>query len=430
MTTTTPPGSTGVGPAVPRAVGDLRQHLCDRRRPHRPAQRLQRAPPPSRADLNHIQDYALELAQLAGAAGGPGGRGLRRRRRRRQARGHLRAGRHRWRAPVELPSRDHHLPRQAGARHPVQSLVGRGGRRAVGHGDAAVTGTLCDEPCSGGTSTRLFVAEGVKIQLTADTYLGLHSVSLLRRCAWLASRLFALEQEQAGYHRPKGSAGSGRPSTACPRRHRRWRRAPAGRPAGRAHPSSGDGRFVVDRWTARRVPGRPAAGAVPPMATGMRPWNVVRLPRCSSSRTPWPTSGPDRSSRYTDPARARLRGPAAGGVPAVPAPAGKASELERPGRGRQAYIEGLASGLDVRVCVCRPVDVAQAVREAQHRDRIPLTSAPGVRNRPSTCWCRSGATLTCPCTTGSPSSAETGGIAWLGGGGADRPGRRLPGGRR
>jgi hypothetical protein len=38
----------------------------------------------------------------------------------------------------------------------------------------------------------------------------------------------------------------------------------------------------------------------------------------------------------------------------------------------QAMAQLLGTGVRIRVCTCRPVDVAQAVQQAQHRDRIPL----------------------------------------------------------
>ena len=63
--------------------------------------------------------------------------------------------------------------------------------------------------------------------------------------------------------------------------------------------------------------------------------------------------------------------PPAGYLPYRP-PTGEAQELGGRVGGVKAEIDRLAPGLDVRVCTCRPVDVAQAVQEAQHRDRIPL----------------------------------------------------------
>lgn len=45
--------------------------------------------------------------------------------------------------------------------------------------------------------------------------------------------------------------------------------------------------------------------------------------------------------------------------------------LEDAGRAMEQL---LGTGVRIRVCTCRPADVAQAVQQAQHRDRIPLSN--------------------------------------------------------
>src|SRR4051812_2587256 len=65
------------------------------------------------------------------------------------------------------------------------------------HGDAEVTGTLCDEPCGGGTSKQLYLAEGVQARLVPDARPGLDGVPAHRRRNWLAGTLFADEEADA-----------------------------------------------------------------------------------------------------------------------------------------------------------------------------------------------------------------------------------------
>jgi hypothetical protein len=301
-----------------------------------------------------------------------------------------------------------------------------------GFGDAAVTGTLCDEPCSGGTSARLFVAEGVKVQLTPATAPGLEAVSLKRRRPWLASRLFAREQEQAGYwpEDPDDTKSFEDLSTSP--------QAVVANPPAAVRlavlipPPAEGGELQLDIWTARRDRGDPPPAQFRQWRLSMRPWDVfvaqvLQFQDALADRLPEVGLGTARTWRdrvlreigivsaelpNVTKAMARTRLellrreaaegftselrrievalsstlpelgfdelPPAGYLPYRP-PTGEARELGGRVGGVKAEIDRLAPGLDVRVCVCRPVDVAQAVQEAQHRDRIPLGGDQGTR---------------------------------------------------
>jgi hypothetical protein len=427
MTTTTPPGPTGA--AAPAADGPSAASDGDAATAGGGIDRLNafdglflRA-----EHLNRIQDYALELARAVGAAAGPGvvegfdvsieddqlqvepglavnagGRPLRSRR------------------LVTIPLADLQ-PATTSTFWWVEVVD-----EQWGYGDAAVTGTLCDVPCSGGTSARLFVAEGVRVQLTADTAAGLEGVSVRRRRPWLASRLFAREQAQAGYW-PEGPetretfddlSTSPPPATTS---------APAAvRLAVLIPPPSEEGADrQIDRWTARRDRGDPPPAQFRQWRLSMRPWDVFvaqimqfqdtladRLPEAGfvearswrdrvlreigvvSAELPTVTKARaherlenlrreaaegftaevrriDAALSSTLPELGFDELPPAGYLPYRP-PTGEARELGGRVGGVKAEIDRLAPGLDVRVCTCRPVDVAQAVQEAQHRDRIPL----------------------------------------------------------
>jgi hypothetical protein len=376
--------------------------------------------------LNRIQDYALALARAVGQAGGPGlvegfdvriendelvvdpglainfgGRVLRSRRV----------------VTIPLEGRE---PTGVDTFWWVE-VVGD----QWGFGDAAVTGTLCDEPCAGGTSARLFIAEGVEVQLTEDTADGLGSQSFDRRRPWLASHLFAEEQHDAGYwpvnpqHKDSFEDLSTLPQ-----------KVPASTPAAvrlavLIPPPTSGGEFQVDVWTARRDRGDPPPTQFRQWRLGMRPWQVfvaqvLQFQAALADSLPQLGFGAARtwrdrvlrelglvSAELPNVTKAKARDrlevlrreaaegftselqrievvlsksllelgfdelPPAGYLPYEP-PTGEARELGGRVTGAKAEIDRLAPGLDIRVCPCRPVDVAQAVQEAQHRDRIPL----------------------------------------------------------
>jgi hypothetical protein len=301
-----------------------------------------------------------------------------------------------------------------------------------GFGDAAVTGTLCDEPCSGGTSARLFVAEGVRVQLTPATAPGLEAVSFKRRRPWLASQLFAREQERSGYwpEDPEDTESFEDLSTSP---QEVVANPPAAvRLAVLIPPPPEGGELQLDIWTARRDRGDPPPAQFRQWRLSMRPWDVfvaqvLQFQEALADRLPEVGFGTARTWRdrvlreigivsaelpNVTKAMARQRLellrkeaaegftselqrieaalsstlpelgfdelPPAGYLPYRP-PSGEARELGGRVGGVKAEIDRLAPGLDVRVCVCRPVDVAQAVQEAQHRDRIPLGVDQGTR---------------------------------------------------
>jgi hypothetical protein len=380
--------------------------------------------------LNHIQDYALALARAGGQAGGPGvvegfdvsiegGRLLVERGLAMSAGGRVLRSSH----VVTLPLDD--LPRDARTFWWVE-VVGE----QWGFGDAAVTGTLCDEPCSGGTSARLFVAEGVRVRLTADSADVLERTSFRQRRPSLASQLFAREQEDAGFW-PQDTESFEDLSTS-PQEVDTEPLAVV-RLAVLIPPPAGEGGDLqLDIWTARRDRGDPPPAQFRQWRLSMRPWHVFvaqvlqfqdaladRLPEIGfgTART-WrdrvlrelgvvsaelPTVTKIKAhQRLEDLRREAAEGftsemqrieavlsstlkdlgfdelPPAGFLPYRP-PTGEARVLGGRVAGVKAEINRLAPGLDVRVCVCRPVDVAQAVQEAQHRDRIPLDGGQGAR---------------------------------------------------
>jgi hypothetical protein len=301
-----------------------------------------------------------------------------------------------------------------------------------GFGDAAVTGTLCDEPCSGGTSARLFVAEGVKVQLTPASEPGLEAVSFKRRRPWLASRLFAKEQEQAGYWPEDPDDEESFEDLSTSPQEVVANPPAAVRLAVLIPPPPEGGDFQLDIWTARRDRGDPPPAQFRQWRLSMRPQSVfvaqvLQFQEALTDRLPEVGVGTARTWRdrvlreigivsaelpnvTKAIARQRLELlrreaaegftselqrievalsatlpdlgfdelPPAGYLPYRP-PTGEARELGGRVGGVKAEIDRLAPGLDVRVCTCRPVDVAQAVQEAQHRDRIPLGGDEGTR---------------------------------------------------
>jgi hypothetical protein len=382
--------------------------------------------------LNLIQDYALALARAVGQAGGPG----------------VVEG-----FDVSIEDNDQLLV-EPGLAISAAGRVLRSKRLVTlslddlepttstfwwvevvgeqwGFGDAPVTGTLCDEPCSGGTSARLFVAEGVKVQLTPATAPGLEAVSFKRRRPWLASRLFAREQEQAGYWPEDPEDVESFEDLSTSPQEVVTNPPAAVRLAVLIPPPPGGGELQLDIWTARRDRGDPPPAQFRQWRLSMRPWHVfvaqvLQFQEALADRLPEVGFGTARTWRdrvlreigivsaelpNVTKAMARQRLellrteaaegftselqwieaalsstlpdlgfdelPPAGYLPYRP-PTGEARELGGRVGGVKSEIDRLAPGLDVRVCVCRPVDVAQAVQEAQHRDRIPLGGDQGT----------------------------------------------------
>jgi hypothetical protein len=275
------------------------------------------------------------------------------------------------------------------------------------YGNEAVQGLLCDEPCSDSSIGRPFGADGVEVQLVEATEPGLGVWSTQSKRSRLASRLFAAEAVEAeAWSRTPGDAGADFAG-------RRWRplASPSGTPDGIdlavLIPDADLNEWQVDVWAARRDRGDP-----PPMhgwqwRLGMRPWPVfvaqilqfqdvlgylteegVTATVAAALRTLAADSRLTRkriveeigllgqkieTGQVGDRPRITLSGSSLPqlGVDELP-PAGflqYSDSLD----GVQVEIEArFGGGAEVRVCTCRPVDVAQAVQQAQHRDRIGL----------------------------------------------------------
>ncbi|MFB7666128.1 hypothetical protein ACFC1R_19600 [Kitasatospora sp. NPDC056138] len=364
--------------------------------------------------LTRMQDYALALATAVGAGGGPGvvegfevvnsqgvlqiGGGLAI-----DAYGRpLRSGR-----AVSLPLAA--LTPDTDTFWWVEATSA-----AWEFGESAVQGTLCDDPCSGGATRRPYLAEGVRIRLTPATEGSLGSQPPADRRGWLASRLFAAERTEASPW-PYGPAGwtalpgSWAPPPAAPTRPTAVRLAVL-------VPVSDDRKgWEVDVWAARRDRGGPPPQRYWQGRLGMRPWDVFtaqvlqfqELLADRSRAQPLPASDlaslTDRLARLDEsylkrhtktelgeeiarmveqlgagllggPQQARqdLLGLAGLGIHELP-PAGYLPCSYGTTADLGAVLTRLlGTELDLRICHYGPAEIAQAVQEAQHRDRIPL----------------------------------------------------------
>ncbi|MFK0044421.1 hypothetical protein ACIQU4_09995 [Streptomyces sp. NPDC090741] len=372
--------------------------------------------------LSRIQDYARELALAVGAAGGPGvveGYEVS------VKDGTLRVGGGLAVSPEGRPLRSQRL-----VTLPLTGLTpGLDGFWWVEvapdsrpYGDAPVQGSYCDDPCTGtGTTRHPYLAEGVRIQLVEGTERGLDNQLPASRRNFLASRIFGAERTE---HSP-WPYGTGRahlppswtPPAASPGRPRTVRIAVLLRDPGRP-----DG-WEVDMWTARRD-----RAAAPPQRywqsrLGMRPWDAYaaqilqfqdQLAQVLGvAQPPAADLGPlleqlaligeeqflkshtkDQLGRevarlvtgigegalirpaqagpgpYTLQELGIAELPPAGYLPFAPEPEPSAAPA-----GIRAL---LGPQVDLRYCSCALADVAQAVQEAQHRDRIRLDEPVGV----------------------------------------------------
>jgi hypothetical protein len=274
------------------------------------------------------------------------------------------------------------------------------------YGDEAVQGLLCDEPCSESATGRPFGAEGVEVRLIEATAEELSQGSTQSKRSRLASRLFAAEAVDAG-------AWPRTPGVAANYAGRSWRplETAAGTPAyvdlAVLIPDADLNAWQMDVWTVRRDRGDP-----PPLQSwqwrlGMRPWSVFvaqilqfqdMLGYVTEDGVTATVAAALRTLA-TDPRVTRRRileeieqlgkEIETGQVADRTRTARVARSLpqlgidELPPAGFMQYgggLEGVRSetearfggGAEVRVCTCRPVDVAQAVQQAQHRDRIRL----------------------------------------------------------
>jgi hypothetical protein len=363
--------------------------------------------------LNLIQDYARDLALAVGAAGGPGVvSGLE---------ATLQDGALRIGPGLAVDPSGRPLRARQEMIVPLGELTPSADTfwyvEAVSeiwtHGDEAVQGLLCDDPCANGSTAHPFATEGVRIRLTEAKESGLAGWSHQQRRARLASRIFAAEAVAAG-------AWSREPADpASSLAGRDWQPPPE--PAGTGPqvrlavliPAADLRKWQVDVWAVRRD-----RGASPPAREwqwrlAMRPWEVfvaqilqfqamldypegvsttvaivkslrgladeIRRPRVTKAQIA------ERVQRFSHDLAGGRVGEEGGstlgsvslpelGIDELP-PAGFLpyhGSLEQVGT---AMAELLGRGASLRVCWCGPADVAQAVQEAQHRDRIRLDPA-------------------------------------------------------
>lgn len=277
-------------------------------------------------------------------------------------------------------------------------------------GNEPVQGLVCDEPCAGGTTSQPYQVEGTLIRLTRASEPRLIGWRPEQKRSRLASRLFALEETAAGaWSRTPGQPGANLAN-------RGWLPPPAQDVTERAVrlgvliPDADLNQWQVDVWAARRDHGASPPTRLWQWQLGMRPWDVyvaqilqfqdllgysagvsftatvlhqldaiaanIPLERQTKARSAQLVTGLRDFIASRDPAgQALLAGQTsslpARGIDELP-PAGflpYQGALEDAG---QAMEQLLGNGVRIRVCTCRPADVAQAVQQAQHRDRVPL----------------------------------------------------------
>ncbi|MER7756237.1 hypothetical protein [Kitasatospora sp. NPDC097643] len=295
------------------------------------------------------------------------------------------------------------------------------------YGEAAVQGLLCEDPCTGGTTNRQFTAEGVRVALVPDTSPDLGAVQAARRRNWLASRLFAQEQR---LDTPWLDTPSVLPSDWEPP-------IVYGRPPvrlGVVIPIGNDPtQWVVDTWTARREVGAPPPERWWQGQLGMRPWHVfvAQILQFQAQLAEWRGELADLAANAAaeeELARTRAelleivakaattRSQVALAMKAKVEEAienvGKRIEEARAGQQQQpaplvdrgfdelppaGYLPVKADGgqhllrevprllgvgeqlpLRLHFCECTRADVAEAVQQAQHRDRIKIDSMADV----------------------------------------------------
>lgn len=276
-------------------------------------------------------------------------------------------------------------------------------------GDESVYGLLCDDPCSGGSSMRPFVAEGIRVRLTPRAEDGLNQVSDLQRRGWLASRLFENERRDGGPWLTPATAGG----TVPPLSTRPWQTG-APPPTGEAVPVAvllrTANEWEVDAWAVRREIGDPSPQRVWRWRLGMRPWQVFvaqvlqfqdlltfrQSPRSGLTAAMLQQHVEEqldyaiarvRERKQKEPLQVLnvLRSTLAGQVTQAAQVAESLPGLgidELPPAGYlpisgSASVEDqvaalLGANVDLRFCRCRPDHVPHAVEEVQHMDRLVL----------------------------------------------------------
>ena len=284
-------------------------------------------------------------------------------------------------------------------------------------GQENVYGNLCDDPCSNGASVHPYQAEGVTINLRADSLPGLSAQTDGRKRNWLASRYYERERERGGPWLVPGTPGSAVAGIATID-FSVATAAPEGNAVPLAVLLNVGGDWLVDLWIARRDLGDPVPRRAWQSRLAMRPWDVfiaqvlqfqAQLTDVYAASQVGPTSPVaaeelahaigsirdqftnmrvkphwlgesiaelekalpqlDRAARQAkDPSYYGLRELGFGELP----PAGYLPPPP-PEQEAQAYAEQVFGPyVTVRICRCRADYAVRAVEHAQHLDRIPL----------------------------------------------------------
>ncbi|MET8625803.1 hypothetical protein ABZW30_18980 [Kitasatospora sp. NPDC004669] len=365
--------------------------------------------------LNRIQDYTREFASAIGRSGGPGvvdgfqvvidqgelkvGSGLAI-----DAVGRPLRSRH----EVSLPLKDLQLGNDTFWWVEVS-------RADWDYGETAVQGLLCEDPCSGATTNRQFTAEGVRIELKADKAAGLEEQFSANRRNWLASRVFGIEQDD---DTPWLADPSVLPSEWEPP-------VDYSRPPVRVAlviPIGQDvSQWITDAWSARREVGAPPPERWWQGRLGMRPWNVyvAQILQFQAQLAQWRDTRTDATAdraadavlveeirKIVDMAQGTRSRLALSMKDALEKAAKEDSERrdvavrplpplaergfgELPPAGylpvqsderllRREVRRVLGDKLSLHFCVASRADIAEAVQQARHRDRITLDSGADV----------------------------------------------------
>ncbi|GAA1032090.1 hypothetical protein GCM10009557_29470 [Virgisporangium ochraceum] len=285
------------------------------------------------------------------------------------------------------------------------------------YGDADVTGSLCDEPCGGGTSKRLYKAEGVHARLSSATRPGFDLQPPEQRRNWLARELFGVEETAGGRQTLTGASALLTRNTWLPAVPETSSGEQPVVRLGVLIPGRSKMRDEVDTWIARRD-----RGAAPPerdwrWRLGMRPWDVfiaqiLQFQEQLADRHDTPAQAAERKLLIEFAELIREAGSKAAGreqtklmtrtrldqladdftahAVAASGPAGTLVGLgftDLPPAGFLPYPNGNVAGvaawlqkllppmISPMVCPCRLSDVGQAIEQAQHRDRVPLTGS-------------------------------------------------------
>ena len=287
-------------------------------------------------------------------------------------------------------------------------------------GQENVYGNLCDDPCSASAAIHPYQAEGITINLRADSMPGLSSVPEKRQRNWLASGYYERERERGEPWLVPGTPGSQIAGIATVN-FSTATAAPSGNAVPLAVLFKPDGGWLVDLWIARRDIGDPAPRRAWQSRLAMRPWDVfiAQVLQFQAQLTDLYLTGQAASAKSAaaeelahaigsireqfaqmevkpdwlsesivelekaapqakDPSKHGLCELGFGELPSagyLPPPPGYQKA--------DAYAEQLFGPyVKVRICHCRADYAVRAVEQAQHLDRIPLDHD-AQKSRPS-----------------------------------------------